>query len=196
MSTLTENAAEYLALRHSLGFKLGRPGQLVAQFASYCSAAGSELVTTELALAWARLPATRRQLWWSYRLNAVRGFARYLHAVDPRHEIPPPDLLPAGPRRAEPFIYSATEIAKLMSAARAMPHPLMAATYQTYIGLLAAPSLASRGKSCCIQLPLKHCASTTTIVDATYRGPERPLSSSPRLGLGSSTTTLPLSFMN
>ena len=102
MSTLTENAAEYLALRRSLGFKLGRPGQLVTQFASYCSATGSDLVTTELALAWARLPATRRQLWWAYRLNAVRGFARYLHALDRRHEVPPPDLLPAGPGRAEP----------------------------------------------------------------------------------------------
>src|SRR6266704_5440255 len=114
MSTLTENAAEYLALRRSLGFKLGRPGQLVIQFASFCSAAGSELVTTELALAWARLPATRRQLGWSYRLNAVRGFARFLHAVDPRHEIPPPDLLAAGARRAQPLIYLAIEIAKIM----------------------------------------------------------------------------------
>jgi integrase len=141
MSALTESAAEYLALRRSLGFKLGRPGQLVAQFASYCSAAGSDLVTTELALAWARLPATRRQLWWSYRLNAVRGFARYLHALDPHHEVPPTDLLPAGPRRAEPFIYTATEIADLMSAAREMPHPLMAATYQTYVGLLAATGM-------------------------------------------------------
>jgi integrase len=141
MSTLTESAEQYLALRRSLGFKLGRPGQLVTQFASYCSAAGSDLVTTELALAWARLPATRRQLWWSYRLNAVRGFARYLHALDSRHEVPPPDLLPGGPRRAEPFIYSATEIVDLMSAAHEMPHPLMAATYQTYIGLLAATGM-------------------------------------------------------
>ncbi len=62
MKTLRQAVGDYLSLRRSLGFKLGRPGQLVTQFASYCSAAGSDLVTTELALAWARLPATRRQL--------------------------------------------------------------------------------------------------------------------------------------
>ena len=68
MSALTQSADQYLALRRSLGFKLGRPGQLVTQFASYCSATGSDLVTTELALAWARLPATRRR---DLRLAAV-----------------------------------------------------------------------------------------------------------------------------
>jgi hypothetical protein len=28
-----------------------------------------------------------------FRLSAVRGFARYLHAIDPAHEIPPLGLL-------------------------------------------------------------------------------------------------------
>src|SRR6266498_1975460 len=36
----------------------------------------------------------------------------------------------------------------------------------------ARPSLASHGRSCCIQPPLKHYA-TTTIVGAICRGPER-----------------------
>lgn len=141
MSTLLESAAQYLALRRSLGFKLGRPGKLVAQFASFCQTAGIDTVTTEMALRWARLPATRRSLWWAYRLNAVRGFARYLHAIDPRHEVPPSDLLPPGPRRADPFIYSQTEIATLLSAAGNLPHPLMSATYRTYIGLLAVTGM-------------------------------------------------------
>ncbi len=141
MSSICERADEYLALRRGLGFKLGRPGQLVCQFASYCAEVGSDIVTTELALAWARQPRGGRQLWWSYRLAAVRGFARYLHALDIRHEIPPADLLPAGVRRAEPFIYSAADIAALMTAARALPHPLMSATYETYIGLLAATGM-------------------------------------------------------
>ena len=141
MSTLLESADQYLALRRSMGFKLGRPGQLVAQFASYCHQVGADTVTTELALLWARLRATGRRLWWAYRLSAVRGFARYLHAIDPRHEVPPPDLLPAGPRRTDPFIYSPTQIAELISAARKLPHPLMSATYYTYIGLLAVTGL-------------------------------------------------------
>ena len=141
MTTLPERVEQYLALRRSLGFKLGRSGQLLTQFAVYCQELGSDLVTTELALAWARQPAAARPLWWSYRLSAVRSFARYLHAVEPRHEVPPPDLLPRGPRWAEPFIYSVTDIANLLKAAGSLPHPLISGTYRTYIGLLAVTGM-------------------------------------------------------
>ncbi|MGH7760604.1 MAG: tyrosine-type recombinase/integrase [Candidatus Dormibacteraceae bacterium] len=141
MTTLVESAEQYLGLRRSLGFKLGRPGQLVTQFAAYCHNSGYELITTELALAWARQPAAGQQLWWSYRLNAVRSFARYLHAMDSRHEVPASDLLPAGSHRAEPFIYTDAHIVELMMAARQLPHPLKSRTYETYIGLLAVTGM-------------------------------------------------------
>jgi len=42
------------------------------------------------ALDWARLPAGGGDSnWWAYRLSAVRGFATYLHALDPAHEVLP-----------------------------------------------------------------------------------------------------------
>ena len=141
MNTLRDSVDEYLALRRSLGFKLERPGQLLAQFATYCHDAGSETVTTELALAWARQPSAARPFWWANRLSTVRSFARHLHALDPRHEVPPTDLLPVGPHRAEPFIYSQADIAGLVAAADTLPRPLMAATYRTYIGLLAVTGM-------------------------------------------------------
>jgi len=141
VSTLAERVEEYLALRRSLGFKLGRAGQLLTQFAAHCQAAGCDRVTTELALAWARQPAAAHPLWWSYRLSAVRSFARYLHAVDTRHEVPPADLLPRGPRLAQPFIYSTTDIANLLTVAAKLSHPLMSATYRTYISLLAVTGM-------------------------------------------------------
>lgn len=62
---------------------------------------------------------------------------RHLHALDPRHEVPPTDLVPVGTHRAEPFIYSQADVAGLVAAADQFPHPLMAAAYRTYIGLLA-----------------------------------------------------------
>jgi hypothetical protein len=65
MTSLAESVDRYLALRRGLGFKLGRPGQLITQFASYCAATGSDLMTTELALTWARQPAAARPLWWA-----------------------------------------------------------------------------------------------------------------------------------
>lgn len=141
MTTWTECVDDYLALRRGLGFKLERPGQLLAQFASYLQKAGAATITTELALAWARQPATARPFWWAHRLSTARGFARYLHALDSRHEVPPRDLLPGGCHRAEPFIYTPTETADLLRAAGQIAQPLMAATYSTCIGLLAATGM-------------------------------------------------------
>ena len=46
----------------------------------------------------------------------MRGFATYLHALDPVHEVPAADLLPQRPRRASPYLYSDAEIAALIAA--------------------------------------------------------------------------------
>ena len=44
---------------------------------------GRATVTVELAVAWARLPERIKPITVDFRLSAVRGFARYLHAIDP-----------------------------------------------------------------------------------------------------------------
>jgi integrase len=84
-----------------------------------------------------RVPANGASNWWAYRLSAVRGFAIYLHALDPTHEVPAPDLLPQRPRRASPYLYSDAEIAALIAAASTLSSPLQRATVATLIGLLA-----------------------------------------------------------
>jgi len=133
---------DYLAVRRALGFKLERPGQLLADFTGYLEAAGAPSVTTELALAWATAPAGADPSWWRGRLAAIRPFARYLAAFIPGTEVPPAGLLP-GPvsRRAAPYLYSPAEITALMTAAAAIRTPLRAATYQTLIGLLAVTGM-------------------------------------------------------
>jgi integrase len=133
---------DYLALRRSLGFKLERPGQLLAGFVGFAEQAGAPTVTTELALAWATAPADADPAWWRLRLAAVRPFARYLAAVIPGTEVPPAGL-PGGPasRRAVPYLYPAAEIDALMAAAGAIRSPLRAATCQTLIGLLAVTGM-------------------------------------------------------
>ena len=100
-----------------------------------------EPITTQTALAWARLPIGGSRNYLSRRLRAVRSFARYLHALDPACEIPPIDLLPASKYRPAPYLYSDREIVALMSAARALGPPLRAATMETLIGLLACTGL-------------------------------------------------------
>jgi integrase len=71
----------------------------------------------------------------------VRGFATYLHSVDPAAEVPPVDLLPARSRRATPYLYSSEDIAALIAAAGTVRFPLRAATHQALIGLLAVSGL-------------------------------------------------------
>ena len=136
MSPLRSALASYIALRRSLGFKLERAEKLLGQFVSYCEAAGAEVVTTELALAWAELPEGASRQWEACRLSVVRGFARYLAFVDERTEVPPADLLPEGSHRASPYLYSEAEVCSLMAAAGVFPSPLRKATFSTIVGLL------------------------------------------------------------
>jgi integrase/recombinase XerD len=142
MTALAGHLDGYLALRRSLGYKLGRPGQMLRGFVSYLEAAGVATVTTEHALAWATEPASADPTYWRARLAAARGFARYLAPLVPGTEVPPPGLLP-GPhsRRVVPYLYSPAEVTALMTAAAAIRTPLRAATYQTLIGLLAATGM-------------------------------------------------------
>jgi integrase/recombinase XerD len=116
-------------------------GRLLPQFVAFLEPRDATVITTELALEWATLPVDGSAVWWHQRLAIVAGFARYLHASDPRHEIPPIDLLPAKFRRAIPYLYSEADIAALMAAARAIRSRLKAATYETLIGLLSVTGM-------------------------------------------------------
>lgn len=98
------------------------------------------MITTELALAWATQPVASA-LYGRQRLSIVRGFARYQQASDPRHEVPPDDLLPAKKRRAVPYLYSEQEVEQLMRAARKFRPPLKAATIEALIGLLTVTGM-------------------------------------------------------
>lgn len=141
MSALAEHAQNYLQVRRALGFKLVGEGRLLAEFVAFADAAGQPTVTTSIALEWARRPASASPNYLSRRLRAVRGFARYLHALDPACEVPPLELLPASKFRPAPYLYSEQEILALMSAARRLRPPLRAATFETLIGLLACTGL-------------------------------------------------------
>ena len=100
---LRDALADYLALRRALGYRLDRPEKLLNQFLDHLDATHQEVVTVQNALEWAQLPANGASNWWGYRLSTVRGFATYLHALDPAHEVPAAELLPQRPQRATPY---------------------------------------------------------------------------------------------
>ena len=71
-------------------------------------------------------------------MEAIRGFAAFLHAHDPAHEVLPPGLFPCWRLRAVPYLYSpATSRCRRGLAGG----PLRAETYNVLIALLAVTGL-------------------------------------------------------
>ena len=100
MSDLRQALADYVAIRHALGFQLRGYDRLLDDLVEDLQRAGAPTLTTELAVAWATKPADAQPFRWKTRLSVARGFARYLQTLDPAAQVPPSDLLAY--RRARP----------------------------------------------------------------------------------------------
>lgn len=143
MSALAAGIAEYLAARRALGFKLAHSERFLQQFVAHLDRTGLETITVDVAVAWACTPVDADPYWWAAKLAAVRGFARWWSVFDPTTEVPGPEVLPVSKlsRRADPYPYSDDDIAALMAAARSMPSPFRAVTYETLVGLLTVTGM-------------------------------------------------------
>lgn len=143
MTALGDDLSAYLALRRSLGHDLRDSGRLLPRFVAYLYERGESVVTIENALAWSQEsagpPGTTTR---SRRMSAVRGFARFMAAQDPRTQVPPLGLIPFSAKWKPPYVYAPAEIEGLMRACYAcIPTRHRAVTYATLIGLLAATGL-------------------------------------------------------
>ncbi|MCI0535540.1 MAG: tyrosine-type recombinase/integrase, partial [Verrucomicrobiales bacterium] len=104
-----------------LGFKLERHETRVRQFVEFFEEQKASRITTKLALQFATQDPDLNSKTKASRLSVVRAFARYRIGTDPTTEIPPLGLLPYGPRRTHPYIYSEAEIRLLLTAAKNYP---------------------------------------------------------------------------
>ena len=138
MSALADGAASYLELRRALGFKLDGHGRVLAGLVAYLDERGIETLTAAATIAWAGEPVEvdRR----CRRLGVARSFAAFMLSVDPATQVPPKRLWPR-PRRTEPFVCSPAEIAAVVDAAGHGGSALVAATFQTVVGLIAATGM-------------------------------------------------------
>ncbi len=153
MSTLRESVADYLAMRRTLGFKLEGLSKLLFSFVEFCESRGAVRVQTEIALEWARTPIKGpvSDALFARRMDAVRVFARYQHALDPHTQVPPENL---GTRRYQPRtpnIFTEAEIVALLTATDTLSPRFRAATWRTLIGLLAATGMRP-GEACRLTL--------------------------------------------
>lgn len=136
MTTIRAQAERYLAARRRLGFKLDGFDTLLFGFVSYLEEHDSAVVTTDMAVAWAKAtPRSTSPVRWSRRMLVARLFARHLNAVDPVHQVPPADILNHHHCRRVPHVFTVDEVTALMTVAGSLAPALRGLTYQTLIGL-------------------------------------------------------------
>jgi integrase/recombinase XerD len=136
-------AHTYLAVRRASGFALRNQGFHLKRFAAFSEARGHHHhIRAAIAIEWARLG--RSGLQRARRLGTVIRFARYLHAEDERHEVPPAIFWTESARRPTPYILTTTDIRRLITAAaESMSRGICGATYSTLFALLACTGLES-----------------------------------------------------
>lgn len=134
MTSLDVAMGDYLAVRRAVGYKLDGADRVLSDFLAHLHANGIATLTVNCAVEW--VTATGRGNSPARRLTIIRGFARYLQALDPAHEVPPTRILPIKKSRPVPYLYSHDDIAALMGAAGTLKPAHWAFTVETIIGAL------------------------------------------------------------
>jgi integrase len=140
---LTAAVDTYLAAHRAVGFKLRDHEGILGDFAAFASTKGDTHVRSGTVLAWVGRRNTS-PLRNCVRLRTVVRFARYLHAQDDRHEVPPEDACGRHrPQRRPPFLFSAAQLEELVRASLTLApaSSLQPHLYSTLFGLLAATGL-------------------------------------------------------
>lgn len=143
MKSLAQAVKDYLSLRRSLGFKLEKHEHHLREFLAFLKQKRTNRISNQLALDFATRNQHHRPAEWAVRLSVVRGFACYRSGEDPATQIPALGLLPFRSLRAQPYLYSAKEIRKLLKAAQNIPatYTLKPWTYYCLFGLLVVTGL-------------------------------------------------------
>ena len=138
---LTRLIDTWLAMRRANGFALRDSARHLHRFAAFATACGEDHIRTETAVAWAGQAGTPRQR--RRHFQRIVQLARYLHAEDGRHDIPPAGHFPGPRHRPVPHIYTPDEARRLIAvAARLGPAgSLRPRTMSTVLALLFATGL-------------------------------------------------------
>lgn len=139
---LTSSVDAYLAERRAVGFQLKDVEAILRDFA-FAGNKGNGYIRSPTVFEWIRKRNTS-PLRNCVRLRTVVRLARYLHAEDARHEVPPDDAFGRHtPRRRPPFLFMPQDVDRLVRAARALrpEGSLQPQVYSTFFGLVASTGL-------------------------------------------------------
>ena len=132
----------YLSARRAVGFQLRDTEEILRNFAAFASAKPDTHIRRTTVVEWIR---SRNSSWRrdDLRLRTVILLARFLHAEDDRHEIPPAPPCRRESRRRPPFLFTPAHVGSLVGAARALEpvHSLRPHVYSTLFGLLASTGM-------------------------------------------------------
>jgi integrase len=138
---LTQAVDDYLAVRRAAGFKLKTTERYLRYFVHFARARGDTHVRGTSAIDWAAQASTEVER--HHRYQRVIHFARFMHAEEPRHEIPPEHVFCGHHPRPTPYLFTEDELHRLIRAAgRLGPSgSLRPRTYKTLFTLLAVTGL-------------------------------------------------------
>lgn len=156
----------YLAIRRAADFKLDAAERYVRSFAQFATAQGDTHVVTQTAIMWAEQGASEPQR--HNRLSVVIRFARFSHAEDPRHDIPPARVFYGHRQRPTPYLFSEEDIQAVLAQAARLgpPGSLRPHTYSTLLALLAVTGLRP---SEALALRFKDVTPDGTVVDTFHQ---------------------------
>ena len=140
--TMIDNVERYITFKRHLGYKFVIDARELRAFAREAEACSDGFIRAAAVIDWARKESTPGRA--RFRLRVVRDLAVWLHAEDPRHEVPPRFALGRVPvRRSSPHLLSAVQVKEIMDAALLLKStgPLNRYTYHYMIGLLATTGL-------------------------------------------------------
>src|SRR5271156_6128344 len=131
----------YLALRRATGFEMANAECLLNSFAHFAAERKETRIRAQTAIDWAVQGPSLAQR--DERLKTVRRFACHVRADDDSHELPPTNHFGYRKRRRVPYIYSASEISRLIAATDQLgpAGTLRSRTYAALLSLLAATGL-------------------------------------------------------
>jgi integrase/recombinase XerD len=138
---LNDSLHTYLSLRRAAGFKLDTVETYLQSYVHFATSQGDTHVIGKTVVNWAAMARSENSR--ALRLEHLIRFARFVHADDPRHEIPPDHVFCRRRHRRAPCILTDQEVARILCEAGNLgprgslrPH-----TYRTIFGLLASTGL-------------------------------------------------------
>jgi integrase len=142
MKTLHQYLDDYLKLRRQLGYKMQSVEIMLRNFLFFATQEEAEVIRIKMVLRWATRSKATPML-SAHRLGAVRRFAEYVRAYDPRTEVPAQRLLPYRFRRRDPCHYTDDNVLQLIKAAQQIDpaSPIKGPTFGTVLGLLAVTGM-------------------------------------------------------